>query len=368
MIHTITTPSLLLDKARCMDNIERMVAKATANQVGLRPHFKTHQSLEIGRWFRECGVQRITVSSLRMAAHFAQDGWDDITVAFPVNFLELDRINQLASQIQLNLVVENREALQALEKGLSHSVHVFIKADTGYHRTGLSPHAFDQVDQLIESIQQCSKLTLKGFLAHAGHSYKAKGKSAVLKVHEESLLQFQLFRLRYQDSFPNLIYSAGDTPTCSVANTFPGVDELRPGNFVFYDLSQWQIGSCALDQIAVAMACPVVAKHYDRNEIVVYGGGVHFSKDRVQLANGEIIYGMLVQPQGNSWVIPEMVTPVRSLSQEHGIIRGDQALLDTFSIGELAYILPVHSCMTADLMKRYLVSDGSVIDDVLRLV
>jgi len=33
------------------------------------------------------------------------------------------------------------------------------------------------------------------------------------------------------------------------------VDEIRPGNFVFYDLMQYRIGSCSVGQIAVAMAC-----------------------------------------------------------------------------------------------------------------
>ena len=48
-----------------------MAAKARSAHVRFRPHFKTHQSLEIGRWFREFGVDAITVSSVGMAAFFA---------------------------------------------------------------------------------------------------------------------------------------------------------------------------------------------------------------------------------------------------------------------------------------------------------
>ncbi|MEM6737764.1 MAG: alanine racemase, partial [Bacteroidota bacterium] len=77
----ITDPTLLLNKDICLRNIERMVAKAKHHNLTFRPHFKTHQSHEIGRWFREYGVDKITVSSLKMAEYFAEDQWGDITVA-----------------------------------------------------------------------------------------------------------------------------------------------------------------------------------------------------------------------------------------------------------------------------------------------
>lgn len=38
------------------------------------------------------------------------------------------------------------------------------------------------------------------------------------------------------------------------------------------------IGSCSADDIVVAVVCPVVAKHEERGEMVIYGGAVHFFK------------------------------------------------------------------------------------------
>jgi D-serine deaminase-like pyridoxal phosphate-dependent protein len=367
MKHHITTPSLLLDKVRCLRNIERMVAKAKDANVQLRPHFKTHQSLAVGRWFRDFGITKITVSSVRMAQHFLQDGWDDITIAFPVNLLEIRHINDLAAQARLNLVVENMEAVEALQQGLTTPVGIFIKADTGYHRTGLAISQASEIDALIAAIRQTATLHLKGFLVHAGHSYGARNAEEVLAIHEESLRQYALFRERYNDRAPDLIFSMGDTPSCSVADHFPGVDEIRPGNFVFYDLSQWQIGACSLDDIAVVMACPVVAKHASRSDIILYGGGVHFSKDRVKLSDGRTIYGMVVPVDWDRWQMPKTYNFIKSLSQEHGIVSADPALFEQTKIGDVLHILPVHSCMTADLMKKYHVSDGMIIDDVLRL-
>ncbi|MEJ0055890.1 MAG: hypothetical protein WDN75_09720 [Bacteroidota bacterium] len=74
-----------------------MAEKARKLKVSFRPHFKTHQSHEVGRWFRAEGVNSCTVSSVKMASYFAEDGWKDITVAFPLNVLEIKEVNRLGS-------------------------------------------------------------------------------------------------------------------------------------------------------------------------------------------------------------------------------------------------------------------------------
>ena len=84
----VIEPTMVLNEEICKSNIARMAQKAKAAGVTFRPHFKTHQSREIGEWFRASGVEKITVSSLNMAMKFAEWGWNDITVIFPINCLE----------------------------------------------------------------------------------------------------------------------------------------------------------------------------------------------------------------------------------------------------------------------------------------
>lgn len=358
----IKKPTLLLDKMRCERNINVMIAKAKKANVVLRPHFKTHQSLEIGGWFIEKGIQKATVSSLTMAKYFANGDWNDITVAFPANILEIDTINELAAKIQLNLLVLSVDTLIFLEKHLKESVNVFIKLDTGYHRTGVAFDDFEELDKLISFIEKTSKLHFKGFLHHAGHSYHARSKSEVAKVHEESLANMEVTFNKYREDFPNLEVSIGDTPTCSVMDEFGCATEIRPGNFAFYDLMMVQIGACDYDQIAVAVACPVVAKHPERNEIMVYGGGVHFSKDAIQTDTGKY-YGVVVKNEGElSWSKPIEGAILTKISQEHGTIHAPKAFIDSVAVGDIIKILPVHSCMTADLLKSYLTTEGKRIE------
>ena len=67
--------------------------KGQEKQHHFRPHFKTHNSAFIGNWFRKLGIHSITVSSVSMAKFFSAYGWRDITIAFPVNPLEIGAIS-----------------------------------------------------------------------------------------------------------------------------------------------------------------------------------------------------------------------------------------------------------------------------------
>jgi D-serine deaminase-like pyridoxal phosphate-dependent protein len=357
----ISEPTLFLDKQKCLSNISMMAEKARKNNVIFRPHFKTHQSHEVGRWFRSFGVDKITVSSVKMAEYFANDGWKDITVAFPANIHEKDRLNRLAEKITLNLLVVSPETVDLLGKEIDHPINLFIEIDTGYHRTGVDPEHAMLLDAILNRIEKYPQLTFRGFLTHNGHSYKVRNdKKAILNIHQNTLTNAKALKQRFASRYPGLIFSLGDTPTCSVAEAFKDVDEMRPGNFVFYDFTQIAIGSCTQEQIAVAMACPVVATYPDRNEIVVHGGAVHFSKDSLATPNGNS-FGKVVRLTEGGWSTEETGMYIKSLSQEHGIIHAEKNQTKKVQVGDWLAVLPIHSCLTADVMKSYKTLEGETI-------
>jgi D-serine deaminase-like pyridoxal phosphate-dependent protein len=358
----ITEPTLLLDTRKCKANIRAMVAKARRNGARLRPHFKTHQSHQIGRWFREEGIDAITVSSLRMASYFAQDGWKDITVAFPVNLPEIDTIKRLAKDITLNLTTLDADTTRRLGEQVESDVHLFIKVDLGNRRTGIPPSDTAAIDAVLAAIDVYPLLHFKGFLSHAGHSYQARSKEEVMAIHTASVAALLPLRARYGARYPNMMLAPGDTPTCSVAEDFSQMDEMRPGNFVFHDLMQCQIWGCEKERIAAVMACPVVAKHADRHEIILYGGGVHFSKDFLELEGLGRSHGELVRLERDGWRSHTPECHLTKLSQEHGTLRVDAETFQRIQIGDVLGILPVHSCMTAHAMRGYLSVEGETID------
>jgi D-serine deaminase-like pyridoxal phosphate-dependent protein len=193
-----------------------------------------------------------------------------------------------------------------------------------------------------------------GFLSHAGHTYNCRTEADIIHISETSLKILKDLKKRFIKDYPNCIISLGDTPGCSVAENFEGVDEVRPGNFVFYDLTQHLIGSNSMDEIAVAVACPIVAIHEDKHKIIVFGGGVHFSKERLEDPELGVIYGQVVRHEGLKWTKPIPNMYVSALSQEHGTIHVPEAEILNYRIGDYLVVLPVHSCMTANLMNSYL--------------
>lgn len=339
-----------------------MFLKAKSLGVNFRPHFKTHQSAQIGEWFRDAGASSITVSSLTMANYFAEVGWEDITIAFPVNIPEIPEMNELAGLITLNLVIENMQGLEALQKNITWHTGIFIKIDTGFGRTGIEASQTSQIDQLLEQIQKSPLLNFKGFLSHTGHTYQANSTNDIFSRHFDALLKMKALKKRYISEYPDLVVSIGDTPSCSICDNFDGVDEIRPGNFVFYDLMQHKLGSCQLSDIAVRMVCPVVSVHTSRNEVVIYGGAVHFAKDSITNIDGKQLFGRIVIEQNGTKTLLDEKNYLHSLSQEHGILKITPKDICSFYPGQLVEIIPVHSCLTANLMKEYLTTEGETIN------
>jgi D-serine deaminase-like pyridoxal phosphate-dependent protein len=357
----IVRPTYLINPDICKANIRFMLDKASRAGVAFRPHFKTHQSRQIGRWFRDAGVSRITVSSLSMADYFQRDGWNDITVAFPVNVPEIDLINRLAGMIRLGLLIEDLGSVSKLERELVNPADIYIKIDSGYHRTGLEMEELPEIRKMVEAIHASRRMNFKGLITHAGHTYQASGPDEIKRIAESSMIIMREIQDDLKSAAPTCILSVGDTPSCSLLDHFPGMDEIRPGNFVFYDLMQRVLGSCAMDQVAGIMVCPVAAVHPRRNQAVLYGGAVHFSKERIVMG-GRPVYGQMVLLNSDPWALPVDQALLVSLSQEHGILEAPDAVIDTLKPGMCIGIIPVHACLTANLMRGYYLTTDEAVD------
>lgn len=366
---SIEAPTLLLDEQVARSNIHRMAEKARRFRLSFRPHFKTHQSAVIGEWFRKEGVGQITVSSVEMAEYFADNDWQDILIAFSLNVRQIERIDALAKRIHLGVLVENIEAVRALAAFEGPRVDVWLKIDIGAHRTGLDWREFQSVAEICRTVKANSdRMLLRGLLTHSGHTYEAHSKAEILALFAETLTRLQSLK-RGLDALGigPLEISVGDTPGCTLAEDFAGANEIRPGNFVFYDVHQLSLGVCGFREIAVAVACPVVAVHPEREEVVIYGGAVHLSKETIAW-NGDVTYGLVALPQGEGWSEPVRDAYVARVSQEHGILHYPLASMERnpLRVGDLALVIPAHSCLAVQALGQYQTLDGVKIRTLLK--
>ncbi len=354
----IRSPKLILNRETVSNNIEFMYKKAERLGLEFRPHFKTHQSIEIGNLFKQQGVTGITVSSINMAKYFANLGWGDITIAIPFNILEIEALNKLAQKATISVLVVDRDVIKFLENKLTVNLKAYIEIDTGQKRSGVAHNHFEQIDNLVETIRSCDKIEFAGFYAHSGHTYNCRSKNEILDIGRQAIEKLNALFDRYKAP---ICY--GDTPSCSVMNDFGKVSQISPGNFVFYDWMQVIIGSSEPKNIAVALFCPVLAKYSSRKEILIHGGAVHLSKEFMLRDNSMPYFGVVSKAFDKSGVgnIVENVF-VKSLSQEHGIIECTDEYFNSVQIGDVIPVIPIHSCLTADLMSGYVDLNGNAID------
>ena len=345
----IPTPTALVDLDTLDRNIERMAARAKTLGVRLRPHVKTHKSIDIARLQMQQHSQStnngITVSTIAEAFAFADAGFRDITWAFPIPLCRVVQAASLSARLdRFNVVVDHPDAVIALEecaRSLESSFDVFLKIDCGNHRAGVDPRS-EHAIQLAMRIASSPYLRFRGVLAHGGHAYACTVREQVERVAEQERDEAVGFaeRLRSAGVMVETV-SVGSTPTMSVVASLRGVTEIRPGNYVLYDVFQATLGMCSFDDIALSVLATVVGVYPDRNTVVVDAGALALSLDPGPVRIDRDCGFGVVQVSGSSRLFR-----VRSLSQEHGVI-GVEDRPDVFRIGLRVRILPNHACMTA---------------------
>lgn len=357
----IPTPALLVDRARFAANCDAMRRKAAASGVAFRPHVKTHKTLEGAKL--QLGAPRgpITVSTLAEAEFYAAAGFDDITYAVPIDPGKFDRAAALGRKIRLNLLIDHPAALAGMEAfAAAHQVRfpVFLKVDSGARRAGVDPAAAESV-AFARRLKDSPGVELRGLLTHAGHSYAARSRREIEPVAADEAAVLTAFRDAVGD--PALVRSIGSTPTASVVERIPSSDEVRPGNYVFYDAFQAAIGSCTLEECSASVLTTIVSIYPDQNKVIVDAGALALSKDLGPVhVDPEFGYGRVCDLD-----LRPLPLKIVSISQEHGQVRGEGAIdVARMTIGTKLRVVPNHSCLTAALFDHYWVLDqGKVVDE-----
>ena len=359
-ILSLPTPALLLDKSKLQANADRMRDRVDSLGVTLRPHVKTSKSIDVLRVLAGGRNVPITVSTLAEAAYFFERGVSDILYAVGIAPVKLPLVADLIrSGCTLRVILDSLEAAESLASFAASegvAIEALIEVDTDGCRAGVAPDS----ELLIEIAQRLEdRASLAGVMTHAGGSYSARtlGEFEAIAERERAGAVTAAERLRAA-GHPISIVSVGSTPTIHYARTLDGVTEARVGVYAFGDLVQSELGTCAIDDIAISVLASVIGHNRDHGRVLIDAGFLALSRDRgtsdFPLDWG---YGAVCDVSG------KLVEGVRvdSTNQEHGIVTATSGQLDwsIFPIGGRVRILPNHACATAAAYDRYLVTDGS---------
>ena len=260
---------------------------------------------------------------------------------------------KLGRRVTLRLVVDSREAVDALEQS-GHPFPVWLKVDCGYHRAGVDPQSPAAVD-LAQRIAGSSSLHFDGILTHSGHSYHGRNRGEIRDIAEQERSVMVEFSGRLRTALGgDFGISVGSTPAMSAVATLEGVTEARPGNYAFYDYTQVVLGSCALSDVAVTVLASVVSSQPGTNHAVIDAGALSLSKDTGSELAPRPSMGEIFRDYASHQLRPDL--RVVSVSQEHGMLG------NSLPVGNRVRIVPNHSCLTVAHFDEYAVVRG---DEVL---
>jgi D-serine deaminase-like pyridoxal phosphate-dependent protein len=354
----LDTPCVIVDLALLERNIAQMAALAYEAEVALRPHVKTHKTPQIAAMQLDAGAVGLTCAKVGEAEVLADSGFTDLFVCFPiVTKTKARRLAALAARpgLSLSTIVDSPQgvaALSAAVTGAAEPLKTLVKVDTGLGRVGVAPGAAT-VD-LARSVEAAPGLRFGGVCAHEGFTYGLPDPeecAAAARAGVEALVETT--EALSAVGIPAARVSVGATPGIDALATAPGVTEIRPGNYVFYDAMQVELGVAPLDRCALRVLATVVS-HAARDHAVIDAGSKTLTSDRG--AHGQATAG------GYGAIIGREDIHIDRLSEEHGWLRLDPAGSDV-EIGERLEIVPVHACPVANLaLELTVVRDDTVIE------
>ena len=235
-IHELETPVLIVDLDICERNLKAMQAACDAGGVALRPHIKTHKVPELAKLQLELGAVGLTCAKLGEAEVMRdQAGCTDLFLAYSlVGQQKVDRLLRLMDRADVRVSLVSYEQAELLSRDLrGRTVQARLNVDTGLDRDGVSLAA---AVAEAEKIANLPGIDLVGVFSHEGQAHHG-ATFADVKVLGRQAAQglVDVAAALRAKGLPCPEVAPGATPTAADLASYPGVTEVRPGTYIFYD-------------------------------------------------------------------------------------------------------------------------------------
>jgi len=344
----IPTPAVIIDLEIAKRNIANMAAYVRQHGLGLRPHTKTHKSALMARLQIEAGAVGLTVAKAGEADVMTHVS-DDVLVAYPaLDPFRATRVAELAKNKTMRVGIDSdfaAEALAEAARAAGSTIGVLVDLDVGFHRTGVqSPQAALELARVIDRMH--TALRLDGIMCFPGQVKTPASDQAPALAPVAAMLQ-ESVDLWKRSGLKAGIVSGGSTPTAYQSHLVPALTEIRPGTYIYNDMSTVSGGFCAIDDCAARVFCTVVSDAVPGKVVIDAGSKTLFS-DRRSHGGDTAGFGHVVEfPQAK----------VVRLSEEHGEI-DVSACPKPPRLGERVHVIPNHICPCINLHDRVYLKRG----------
>jgi len=343
-ISDLETPALLVDYGKMLRNIKDMQATASRNGVALRPHLKTHKCPEIAKIELAEGASGICAQRLSEAEVMVDAGIKDVFITNEiVQPTKIERLVRLQQKASVKVAVDSLKVAEAIGKVAAangQTVPVLIDVDCGMRRCGvpLGP----AVANLTREVSKVAGLRLDGLMTYEGQFYEIPNVKRRDLLAKRTIGRFIETAKRIRKSGIEIpVLSCGSTPTAKAVAEVDGVTELQPGNYVFYDVMQTELGSaklrdCAQRVLTTVISTPVAGR------VVVDAGNKAFAHDQ----------GRFPEPLDT-----ESMKAIE-IHEEHLTLEAKDS---GFHVGDHVQFVPYHACTATNMFEQIHAVIGNVV-------
>lgn len=338
LISELDTPALIVDLDVMEDNLSRMAEYCRRHNLSLRPHTKTHKIPELARKQIESGARGITVAKLDEAEVMINAGLNDLLIAYPIlGPIKTQRLARLAERAKITVSLDSAEAARGISAAMSargSNVGILVEIDAGFARCGVANET--EALKLAQTVSSLPGLDFQGLMFFPGHFGVEPEERAVLRAQVNELLD-RCVEAFAKAGVPIAVVSGGSTPSRYESDLFHGVNEVRPGTYIFNDRNTVGVSAASLDECALSVLVTVVSTSVS-GHAVIDGGSKTFSSDRYQAEHG----------RGFGLIKEDPAAEIERFSEEHGHINVSQSAR-RYAVGERLMVIPNHVCSTVNL-------------------
>jgi len=235
----LNTPGLIIDLDAFEANVAKMARLCDRQGIKLRPHSKTHKSIEIARRQIAAGAIGICCAKLGEAEVLAAGGIASILITSPIVTAEggrrLGALNRLCPDLMVVAdTIATLEMLDGAAVASGRPLRVIVDVDVGQHRTGIAPG--EDMIALARKIAAAPNLLLAGIQGYAGHLMHVADRGERQSRTGDVMAMLKRARAALEEEgLACPIVTGGGTGTFDLDPGAGVLTDLQAGSYIFMD-------------------------------------------------------------------------------------------------------------------------------------